>query len=264
MGPGGMPINATPVPSGDTGRYAFLFPLRPGETRFQASYRVPYTGNFIFDVRPSLPTATIAVVLPVGMTFGAGDGASFEAMSGDPGTQTFLAKNVQAGGAVTFHVTGTGTLPKDPAEDQAGRSAAATNTPISASNGANPAGGSGQPLNRPGLLDEYQWWALGGSGLLLAAAAGWFLRRKGLSMVAPPSMPLTVVSPRSASKQDALLVVLKEELFILEAEWRRGKIADIEYRQLRAALETVLKRALRRQPAEDMSSLLPETIAKSA
>ncbi len=35
MGPGGMPVASPPVPAGDSGHYAFIFPVRPGETRFQ-------------------------------------------------------------------------------------------------------------------------------------------------------------------------------------------------------------------------------------
>ena len=31
-----VPINGSPIPGKKPGEYAFMFPLRPGETRFQA------------------------------------------------------------------------------------------------------------------------------------------------------------------------------------------------------------------------------------
>jgi len=40
-GPGGMPVNSGPVPTGDKNRYAYIFPIRPGETKFQLSYHIP-------------------------------------------------------------------------------------------------------------------------------------------------------------------------------------------------------------------------------
>ncbi|HUQ50560.1 MAG TPA: hypothetical protein VM056_07610, partial [Terriglobales bacterium] len=44
-GPGGMPVTTAPVPTGEKDRYAFLFPIRPGETRFQVAYSLPYNGS---------------------------------------------------------------------------------------------------------------------------------------------------------------------------------------------------------------------------
>ncbi|HXZ27335.1 MAG TPA: carboxypeptidase regulatory-like domain-containing protein, partial [Terriglobales bacterium] len=42
---GGMPLTKDPVPTSEKGRYFFGFPLRPGETRFQVSYHLPYSGQ---------------------------------------------------------------------------------------------------------------------------------------------------------------------------------------------------------------------------
>ncbi len=46
LGPGGMPVQASPVPLGDPNHFAFIFPIRPGETRFQITYHLPYNGSF--------------------------------------------------------------------------------------------------------------------------------------------------------------------------------------------------------------------------
>ena len=48
MAPGGMPVQSSPVPLGEKGHYAFLFPLRPGVTQFQLSYHLPYSGSTCF------------------------------------------------------------------------------------------------------------------------------------------------------------------------------------------------------------------------
>ena len=50
----------------------------------------------------------------------------------------------------------------------------------------------------------------------------------------------------SAAKNTALLNALKEELFTLESEKLSAKVKPEEYAEAKAALETVLKRALQR------------------
>ena len=45
----GNPLNAAPVPQAEKGRYAFIFPLRPGETQFQVQYALPYSGSASID-----------------------------------------------------------------------------------------------------------------------------------------------------------------------------------------------------------------------
>ncbi len=45
LAPGGMPVQASPVPLGEPNHYAFVFPIRPGETRFQITYTLPYSGS---------------------------------------------------------------------------------------------------------------------------------------------------------------------------------------------------------------------------
>src|SRR6185437_6017641 len=48
-GPSGMPVSSSPMAQKDPGHYAFVFPLRPGESRFQLSYTLPYNGSFKFS-----------------------------------------------------------------------------------------------------------------------------------------------------------------------------------------------------------------------
>ena len=69
-----------------------------------------------------------------------------------------------------------------------------------------------------------------------------FLLRKPAAVVA---FDAGVAQP-PASRSAALLNVLKEELFALESEKIAGTLAPEEYAKVKAALETILKYALKR------------------
>ncbi len=243
MGPGGMPVAAHPIPDGDKGQYSFIFPLRPGETRFQVSYDLPYNGTYTFETRVSLPTANLAVVLPKSMSFTVGSATPFQPMSsGDPNTQTLLAKNVQPSQSLAFTVSGDGVLPKDAPQGQNDEAQA---TPAAAGPAADtrPGIGLGAPIDTPDPLNKYKWWMLSGLGLLLVIAAAIMLRTKPsdtrTARTSEPSSP-----PPAVTTRGIWLAVLKEELFALETERLEGKLTETEYREQKAAFETVLKRAL--------------------
>jgi 5-hydroxyisourate hydrolase-like protein (transthyretin family) len=68
--PGGLPTNSKVVTiDAASGHYAFTFPVRPGETRFQVAYSLPYTGKQPFSLKLSVPTGDVAVMLPKSMQF---------------------------------------------------------------------------------------------------------------------------------------------------------------------------------------------------
>jgi hypothetical protein len=93
---------------------------------------------------------------------------------------------------------------------------------------------------------------MGGLALLLAAGAAFLLRKPvegpgaaaGASIDGGPVSYPAFGSP--AAKNAALLSVLKEELFAIESEKISGTITAEEYAETKAALETVLKRALKK------------------
>jgi hypothetical protein len=87
------------------------------------------------------------------------------------------------------------------------------------------------PINTPDPLTKYKWWILSVLVLLLAAGAAFMLRSPATGAVG----------------STAILNSLKEELFALESDKIAGKISPAEYTEQKAALETVLKRALKRQ-----------------
>src|SRR5271170_1454544 len=113
MAPGGMPVSSSPVPLGDKGHYAFVFPIRPGETRFQVSYRLPYSGSFKFSERLALPAENVAIIMPKSMKFTPSASTPFQPINDDPNAQTFLAKNVPAAAPVEFTISGTGGMPRE-------------------------------------------------------------------------------------------------------------------------------------------------------
>jgi len=243
MGPGGMPVSSPPVPQADKGHYSFLFPLRPGESRFEVSYHIPYSGSYTFHSRVALPIGSLAIALPKSMKFDPGSSDKFQPLNDDQNAQTFLAKDVLPAQPVTFTVSGNGALPKEASEEQNTAPPTATvetQSETAPSTVNRPGMGLGPPSGAPDPLDKYKWWLLGGIVLVFTIGAALFLRaRASLS----PDASDTVVAPVPSTKS-ALLNALKEELFAVETERLRGTLTELEYSDQRAALETVLKHAL--------------------
>jgi hypothetical protein len=272
MAPAGMPVSNSPVPQGDKGHYAFIFPIRPGETRFQVTYRLPYSGSIKLTPRVGMRTENVAVMLPKSIKFDQGDGTAFQSINDDPNAQTFLAKAVEPGHPLAFTLSGTGSMPREnqgaPA-DQAAQ--AASGMPNAAASDTRPGGGLGTPIDTPDPLSKYRWWIISGLVVMLAVAAAFLLRSRpatstntaARATAAAPAVPLSspVHAPAYAAPLAAppvhhaplaasgagLLAALKDELFTLETERLEGKITDVEYAHLKSAFETVLRRALARK-----------------
>lgn len=240
LAPGSMPVKASPVPvPGEPSHYAFIFPLRPGETRFQVTYRIPYTGSLKFSPRVMMPTDTLAVMMPKSMSFTAGPSAPYAAVTEETTAQTYVARSVVPSQTLDFTVGGSGQLPRDEQQAassggaaQSGQSAAAADT--------RPGGGLGTPLDPEGKDDpwaKYKWWILGFLGLAMAVGAGVMLKNGPQPAVAAP---VALAGP------DAMLAAMKEELFALERDRLQGRLSEAEYAEQKGALETVLRRALAR------------------
>lgn len=254
-GPQGMPVASSPMPQGDKGHYAFVFPVRPGETRFQLSYTLPYSGSLKFTPKHAMPTDNFVVILPKSMSLEGGN--ALQSSDVEPNAQTFIAKNVTATQDLSFTVSGQGVMPRDSqaqqGAQQAGGDQAQGGAP-SAENDTRPGGGLGTPIDTPDPLQKYKWWILSGLALVLVIAAAFFLRGRPKETVATPSsiqpaLQPTVVAvppPVALHPQGNLLATLKDELFTLETEKLEGKLSEEAYQQQKAALEVVLRRALSR------------------
>ena len=274
----GQPINSAPVPQIEKNRYAFVFPLRPGETQFQIAYQLPYSGSASLDPKSLYPMEHFVVMIPKSMQFIAGPNASYQSMQ-DPqqkDSTVQVATQTQPGQPLSFQVSGTGTLEAIGETSSSGRGGGG----VPAENDSRPGGGLGPPIDAPDPLQKYRWYIIGGFALVLACGAIYVAKRQPGSPVTAatgsgsalldveipesPSRPPVVkrqiviaagLSPTTPSVRPAgvpagssmLMEGLKEELFQLELEHKRGQISEQEYEQAKAALDATLERALKRQ-----------------
>ncbi len=254
LAPGGMPVQASPVPLGDANHYSFIFPIRPGETRFQITYRLPYSGSFKFSPRVAMPTDTVAVMMPKSMTFAAGAGAPYSPVTEETTAQTYVARSVAPSQGLDFTVSGIGQMPRDTAAATAGGSSGPDSPGQgqavggTAATDTRPGGGLGVPIDPEGNNEpwaKYKWWILGGLGLMMAAGAGFMLTGNQRTGKAPVG-GLAPVAPFTPAGPDSLLAAMKEELFALETDRLQGRLSEGEYVEQKAALEVVLRRALMR------------------
>ena len=233
--PGGMPIKTAAVPQQEAGHYAFIFPIRPGETTFQVGYHLPYSGELKLEPTAMYPVDHIAIGLPKSMQFTpTTSGKAFQLMREENGVEMYVATTVKPGQPLGFKISGTGAFPREQDNAQADPNSADGR----AANNL-PGGGLGRPEETPDALHQYRWWLIGGLLLILIGGAAWTVTR-----TAPlPAMAAAAPASRSA----VLLEALKEELFQLESERVQGKLSPEEYEKAKAALDSTLQRAIRRQ-----------------
>jgi hypothetical protein len=265
LAPGGMPVQASPAPLGDANHYAFIFPIRPGETRFQITYRLPYSGSLKFAPRVMMPTDTVAIMMPKSMAFKPGPSAPYTPVTEETTAQTYVARNAQPSQALDFMVSGTGQMPRDTGAAATAGGAADASAPAgaggasSAAGDTRPGGGLGVPLDPEGTNDpwaKYKWWILGGLGLAMAVGAGMMLKGGPAQAVTASSAGGFATGP-VITGSDSLLAAMKEELFTLETDRLQGRLSESEYVEQKAALEVVLRRALLRgDRAADASNVV--------
>lgn len=253
-GPGGMPVNSAPVPTGSKNHYAFVFPIRPGETRFQVSYHLPYSGSFAFQPQIVVPMEDVVVMLPKSMKF-KGDTSQFASGGEEKGMSIFVAHNVAAGKQMAFSVSGTGQIPREAQDDntEGQQTEAAQAQPDN-----RPGGGLGRPEDTPDPLHAYRWWIIGGLAAALVVGAIVVINQKPRTPLAASAAAAAAAAPTPGSyphsqvpNRETFLQAMKEELFQLETERLQGKISDADYQQAKAALDLTIKRALGRQATSD-------------
>jgi hypothetical protein len=251
MTAGGQPLTTAPVPQKEKNRYAFIFPLRPGETQFQVVFHLPYRGEANIDPKELYGTQHFVVMLPKSMQFASTSGANFASMNDprQPDAVVQVASNTKAGQPLAFKISGTGILTDQEGSNQEGGSPTAGST--TAGRDSRPGGGLGPPIDAPDPLEKYRWYILGGFALVMAAGAVYITKRPrtaslaGRSDIELPELPRAVTSS-TAGRSGLLLEALKEELFELEVEHKQGHISQQEYEKARAALDQTLERALKR------------------
>ena len=252
MTAGGQPVNSLPVPQKEKNRYAFNFPLRPGETQFQVVYHMPYTGTATIDPKPIYGAQHFVVMVPKSMQITAEAGTGFQSMQ-DPRQSDAIVQvvsNTHAGQVLSFKVSGLGTLAEGGDDSQG------TPTPTENQSGGEtrrdmrPGGGLGPPIDAPDPLEKYRWYILGGFAVILAAGAVYITGRSKVVAMNDGAEPTLgareLAKPPAASRAALLLEALKEELFQLEVEHTQGRISQEEYARAKAALDQTLARAINR------------------
>jgi hypothetical protein len=261
----GNPLKSAPVPEGEKNRYSFIFPLRPGLTRFEVAYQMPYTGSANLDPKSQYPLDHFVVMMPKAMEFtAAATAAGYKLINypNEPEASVQVASNFRPGQNLAFKVSGEGTL-TDPQEAGGGAQGETASAPPS---GNRPGGGLGPPIDAPDPLQKYRWPILGGLGALLVFGAVFVAARQqsagragrgkpttiedsesDYEFPAVPASRLSQSAPTRRSSTSMLLEGLKEELFQLEVEHKQGQISQQEYEKTKAALDQTLQHALKRE-----------------
>lgn len=241
MGPGGMPVESAPVPLAGPGHFAFVFPVRPGESRFQVSYTIPYSSKSAnWTQRESLATDNLVVLLPKSMDFKP-TGTDWQPVPANPDAQTFVRKAVPPSQPVAFTVSGEGQLPREAQANGGNNTGVATSGSMAAD--TRPGGGLGPPVDTPDPLNKYKAWLLGGLGVLLAGGAVWLLRGKPVTGNAGPDTPVA----EAAASARTLRPALEAALLALEREHALGLLPPSEYHESREGLQRALHKALARE-----------------
>jgi hypothetical protein len=234
---GGQKLRISPVPQAEKGRYAFVFPLRPGQTEFQVTYHLSYSGKATIDPQLVYPLQHFVAMMPRSIGFTpAQPGVYQDKQPPDmPDAIAEVASNPRPGQKLSFEISGEGTL-----RDQNENASATSDGNTSASAENRPGGGLGRPTDAPDPMDKYRWPLLGGFGLVLTAGAFYTVNRSKGSGSA-------LASASAGAASTALLDGLKDELFQLEVEHKQGQISDSDYGKAKSALDETLARAIRRK-----------------
>jgi hypothetical protein len=272
----GAPVKSAPLPETEKNRYSFDFPLRPGLTRFEVTYQVPYRGSANLDPRSIYPLEHFMVMLPKSMQFNAASASTGFKMIPLPNVADATvqaAANTTERQNLAFNISGQGTLKTARQSRIQGpdrREGSSSGGAPAARSGNRPGGGLGAPIAAPDPLQRYRWWILGGSAALLIIGGVYVASRQQSRMRAyrrpkvNPSL-LTAMQeearyastgagmlegtrpPAAARATSVLITGIKEELFRIEVERKQGQISQTEFERVKAALDQTLDRALKRK-----------------
>ena len=242
IGPSGLPLPVSPVPTGKNNRYALVFPIRPGEAKFRVSYTVPYSGSYEFSLTPDSSLAELGVLLPKSMQF-AGLTRNFSQDSDEAGLAVFFAKDLPAHQPVKFSISGEGVAPR---EAQAGEAAGAPT--------------SGPPAQSPTGSSSPLLFVM--IGMVVVVAVGGVLLWRRSAERAPQKQDAAVQKAQRnklrrtggesspATTRESMLETLKEELFQLETDRLDGKVSVEEYEKSKAGLDALIRRQLKKSGAQ--------------
>ncbi|MGH9465725.1 MAG: hypothetical protein ACRD1Y_00055 [Terriglobales bacterium] len=245
VAPDEMPLARQALPTADHDVYGVNTPLRPGETRIQISYRVPYSGlKAAITETPVFAPRHFEVYVPQPMSF---QGAGFSQVGADQGYNVYGITAGTVPATLSFHVSGSAPLPPAVASGAAeqpdngattGAAGSSAGTTATAEASAPPPAAAVGAVPAPTFLERNKWTVL--ILLALAAAAGFGIL---LSRSEPEAVAAAAPSPAFAPPPDAdaplpadALARLKDDLFLLEVRRHTGHISEAEYAAARASL----------------------------
>jgi hypothetical protein len=260
-GPGGQPIAVEASPTSQKNHYALNYPLRPGETQFQVSYHMPYSGEASLAPKPLAAVQHFVVMTPKGMTFTPKNPQQFQSMPDNSGASIMVVTNVKPGQDVSFRIAGMGTFQAEGqqgAQSEGGEAGGAMGGGQAAANDNRPGGGLGAPIDAPDPLHQYRAVILGVFALVLVMGGAYVISKSNARPVPAtgtnyptPAKEAWVGhpggTPTTGRDRNALLLeAMKEELFQLEIDRQQDKITLAEYETAKAALDETIRRALAR------------------
>jgi hypothetical protein len=271
----GNPLKVTPVRESEKGRYSLIFPLRPGFTRLQVTYWLPYSGSANLDPRSIYPLEHFMVIMPKAMQFRvAASSTHFKLIyfPNQPDASVREASDTTDGENLAFHVSGDGMLTtgqQRSTQNSGEREQSPADGVPGAQSNNRPGGGLGPPIDAPDPLQKYRWWILGGSAAVLLIGGVCIARRQqsttrafsrhkdtsrlialqasGDHKPAETHILEATCPPVAAHPASKLMEGIKEELFQLEVERKERQISQSEYEKAKGALDQTLVRALRRE-----------------
>jgi 5-hydroxyisourate hydrolase-like protein (transthyretin family) len=286
LGPGGRSVNVAASQRPERNLYGISFPLRPGETKMQVAFHLPYSGSLELNPKSKYELQHFVVMVPKSMTFEA-KSTSYQTVKDGPGAgqaNVQVSTNAQPGQSLAFKISGTGSLP--PETENAGSGASNTEPNSGGASGegmsSRPGGGLGPPSDAPDPLQNFRWWILGVFAVVLVGGGYYVIQRSknapamaaagGGSLAASPltntyattyATPVTrAVDPAAArvaaatpvtatvaaaGSASVLMQAMKEELFQLEIDRHQGAVSAEEYASTKAALDQTLARAIQRE-----------------
>jgi hypothetical protein len=245
---GGQWVKTSPAPQKEKNRYAFVFPLRPGQTQFRVTYHLPYSGKATVNPREIYPLQHFVAIMPRSLGFTPSQTGIYQDKQPPdlPDAIAEVASSPSPSQNLAFHISGEGML-----QDQNQNASGTTSAPAAEADNR-PGGGLGRPGDEPDPMDQFRWWLLGGLGVVLAGGAVYISSRPRTLAVGAGAAAAAVAAPAPAQSTSAprssgvLLDALKDELFQLEVERQNGQISEQEYSKTKAALDQTLARAIKR------------------
>lgn len=238
-GPSGMPLKVQPVPSGTKNVYAYDFAIKPGQTHFEVSYKIPYSGSYEYSFTPDTPLNEVGILLPKSMKF-TGVSQGFAQDNDEQGLNVYFVKNAAANQPVKFSVSGEGLI---------------SNAATGAGEGQPAGGGSAAAPTSSGGTSGVLWFVVSAIVILVGGVAFVLWRRGATARVdggpksAKPAGKARAQAQGHPAKSEPadMLEVLKDELFQLETDKLNGKISQEEYEKTKAGLDTLFRRQMKRK-----------------